>query len=237
MSCTVTGDFTGQPLDLVNPDHVEISYTYSKVTLFYFANVATQPGNQFLVYFNGEIVDRHGQSGKSYSRTPRELVDLKTFAVIVIPGGLPDDYNPLCGVEVDMFEKVYKDITLPEDNYTCEGPPIEENINGTIRANYVKPEWDQKGHSICPNSKVTLKARTKLMNGELVDKPESSVRPVLVVRDYRFFTNFDFQAYKAARLRAVPCSPYRFVSYKTGNFVTLSDSGHVSLDEIDIKKL
>lgn len=216
-------DYDVNPLDRVEPIDVKMSIQFQYLILNYQTNIKLEPNSQFLIYVNGLIYDRNGYSGKKYLIPLNILVNYKYFAVTVIKNGLSNIYDPFNGVEYNMFSLIFKDIVLSSDRYVCGSPQIF-NSNDLNKPNFIPSSYNQKGITICNNDIVDINERIRLIGDKLVNKPAIKKQLVLKVNDYRYFTEWDIQAFRTGKIRQVPCSPYRKLSYKTCSKATIGSN-------------
>lgn len=136
-----------------------------------------------------------------------------------------------------------KDPILPEDQFVCPAPPLEETHHGITHKNYVTVEQKAIGMSIRRGSVVALKdKRRRLYEEQIVEKSEGPERVVLVVNDYRYPAQFDKSANQIRVGDRAPCSPLPAVA--TCRFIRIAESVHpqrrregvFSLDEVTLKK-
>lgn len=225
MSCLDSSDYSVDPLERVYPIKVEISVQNSTLTIYYQTNIPLVGNSQFLVYVNGSIFDRNGVSGKQYKVALKTLVDFKYFAVVVIPPGLSETYDPLCNIEYNMFSIILKDSVLDVDEYVCDALPIYDLNN---KPNFVDPSYKQKG--------ITIDRGSKVHRCATATKPAGPSRSVISINDYRYFTNWDIQAYRTGKLRRVPCSPYYKPAYATCSKARTGD-GLIPISNLIVEKL
>lgn len=124
------------------------------------------------------------------------------------------------------------DPILWTDYYVCPNRPITEEHFNTVRNNYISPEAKQLGFTVTRGTVVRLKAnRRRLVNHEIITKPAGQPHQVLKIDDYRYFTQFDQQAFQTNPRLNIPCQPYRFPATATTVFATTAE-GKVPLSDL-----
>ena len=209
-------------MSLIYADRVEISMQYKKVVLYYYPESQLPIGSQYYIFFNGVQVDDNGYSGKEYLMSCKDIADLSYFAVSIDPDTITD---------MNMFNRIIKDHVLDTDDYVCSLANGLYESDG--KPNFVKPEWGMKGKTIRRGSIVSLMERRRLKGDIFIIKPAGQSMPVVKIKDYRYYTNFDIQAYRASRIRKCLCAPYRYPAYRTTGRV----NGEQPIDELNVNKI
>lgn len=222
--CGRAGDYAGDPTSWFVPIEAAINFVQRTLTLFYDTTNDLLPGSTINVYANGVIIDKNGSSGKQYTLSVEDLQVLYAIALAAVaPGVDSPDYDPLCGEVRNMF-KFKKDFIPWQDFYVCPPRPLCEQHYGKQRCNYISPEMKQQGFTVTRGTVVQQRAgRRRLVDRKIVQKPVGQPRYVLKIDDYRYFTQFDQQAFQTNPGMTVPCQPYRFPSTATTVFATIPE--------------
>jgi hypothetical protein len=120
---------------------------------------------------------------------------------------------------------------LPEDNYVCPAIPSESLRFGRLRKNYISASLKVKAITICRFKRARLERRVKKVGNNIVTKPPSRVRSVLIVQDYRHPAQFDDHAFYANPEQRPSCLPVP--AHNTARFVRTARGKH-ALDEVKV---
>jgi hypothetical protein len=231
--CRDPNDFTGDPLTFIQPRKVVISVIKKTVKLIYEPEIFLPEGSTYIVYINGVIIDRNGASEKVY--TVSQTAGLNFAVVPIAPSIINPNYDPLCGIVVNMFNNIEKDVIEVGDGYIYPNIPTSIEYFDKIKLNYVPVSAGVLSKSIRRGSVARLAAgRRELVNGKFINKPAGDLRCVQKIQDYFYSTQYDQQANRTAPI--LTYSSYKLPAFRTARSVNL-DNGKVPLDSVEVVKL
>ena len=236
--CGRAGDFAGDPTDHFIPEQALASPITLLLSFTYHKKHSMPQGTQVYVYLNNQLADREGFSGKEYKLGWHQLVSIESIIVVPVPPSLVQTgYDPLCG-RTD-FPSMYivgqnflRGFVLASEHFSCPNIPIYDERG---RTNFITPAMKQEGFTIRPGSLVALKdGRKRLVNGKTISKKHGDDRFVLSIKDYRYHSQFDRQAFRVQPTRILGCS--RLPAHRTTVFIRTAD-GNNALSEHAVKKI
>ena len=207
MDCRDPNDIEGDPFRFFDPIRAFIDVVAQTVKFEYIIGEALPESSTTYVYINEQVVDRSGAPNKEYS-----LADIDTsaqtlkFAVIAVSLGVSSStYDPLCGNVPDMFP-VVKSVVEWQDGFVC---PNRDIIDNQGRLNYIPDDQRAIAQTLFIGKVVTLKAdRRRKVGDKFVIKPKGPPRPIFVLRDYNYDTQFDQTKKVNFSGRTISCNRY-----------------------------
>jgi hypothetical protein len=232
--CTKPDDFQEDSTIYIDPCRIELIYRIKSVKYVWVPNTKLPLGTKFYIYLDGQILSRDGKPNDEYAISKDIFLTASNFAVVPVTAAADaPDYDPLCGTVINRFTNINRDVILPSDQFTCAKREVTYNHFGKTRKNYVDPAWKVQVFNVKKGSLVRLKERRRLVGTEIITKPASPARPIMVVQDYRYDGQFDQQQYQLNPRHRPACKPY---PANAGYIFITTESGVYPMSELELVK-